>query len=266
MLLTSTRANPHATVDEFSDYDVILAVTDHRRYSESDDWLGDFGDVLAVYRDPIRIEFGLEKFIRVTHYEDGTKVDYTVYPVDLLKRIAEEPELPTDLDAGYTVLVDKDKLTQRLKSPTYKAYIPVVPTEKEYQALVEEFFSETLYVAKHICRDELMPLKYCMDFMAKQNHLRRMLEWRVELDHNWSLVLGAHGKHLRKYAAPAIWSALERTYVAAGKDENWEALSATISVFREVAIEVGNYLSYSYPYSIDQSVVKHLDKLKDLYR
>ena len=266
MLLTSTRTNPHVTVDEFSDYDVILAVTDCRQYSESDDWLADFGKVLTVYRDPIRTEFGLEKFCRVTHYEDGTKIDYTVYPVDLLKRIAEEPELPTHLDVGYAVLVDKDKLTEQLKPPTYKAYIPVIPTEKEYQTLVEEFFSETIYVAKHICRDDLMPLKYCLDFMAKQKHLRRMLEWRVELNHNWSLKPGAYGKNLKKYVAPAIWSELESTYVGAGKDENWEALFKTISVFREVAIEIADYLSYSYPFSLDQRVVKYLDKIKGLYR
>lgn len=266
MLLTSTRTNPHATVDEFSDYDIILAVTDFRQYSESDDWLEDFGKVLTVYRDPIRTEFGLEKFCRVTHYEDGTKIDYMVYPVDLLKRIAEEPELPTYLDVGYTVLVDKDKLTEQLKPPTYRAYIPVIPTEKEYQTLVEEFFSETIYVAKHICRDDLMPLKYCLDFMAKQNHLRRMLEWRVELNHNWSLKPGAYGKHLKKYVAPAIWSELESTYVGAGKDENWEALFKTINLCREVAIEIADHLSYSYPYSLDQRVVKYLDKIKGLYR
>lgn len=265
MLLTSTRTKPDVTVDEFSDYDVILVVTDHRQYLENDDWLEDFGRVLTVYRDPVHTEFGMEKFIRVTHYEDGTKIDYTVCPVDLLKRIAEEPELPAYLDVGYTVLVDKDKLTEQLKSPTYKAHIPVIPTEKEYQTLVEEFFSDTLYVAKHIYRDDLMPLKYCLDCMAKQNHLRRMLEWRVELDHNWSLAPGVYGKNLKKYVAPAIWSELESTYVGAGKDENWKALFTTINIFREVAIEIADHLSYAYPYSIDQRVMKYLEKIKGLH-
>lgn len=264
MLLTSTRTKPHVTVDEFSDYDVILVVTDHRQYLESDAWLEDFGRVLTVYRDPVHTEFGMEKFIRVTHYEDGTKIDYTVCPVDLLKRIAEEPALPDYLDVGYAVLVDKDKLTEQLKHPTYKAYIPVIPTEKEYQTLIEVFFSNTLYVAKHICRDDLMPLKYCLD-MAKQNNLRKMLEWRVELDHNWSLVPGAYGKNLKKYVPPSIWSELESTYVGAGKDENWEALLTTINLFREVAIEIADHLSYPYPYSLDQRVVKYLDKIKGLY-
>jgi aminoglycoside 6-adenylyltransferase len=262
MLLTSSRANPQATVDEFSDYDIILAVTDFRRYLESDDWLEDFGRVLTVYKDPIHTEFGLGRFIRVTHYEDGTKIDYTVYPVDLLTRIAKEPELPADLDVGYSVLVDKDKLTEQLKPPTYKAHIPTIPTEKEYQTLVEEFFSETMYVAKHICRDDLMPLKHCLDCMAKQEHLRRMLEWRVELDHNWSVRAGAYGKNLKKYVAPAVWSELESTYVGPGKRENWKALFKTINIFRKVATEVADCLNYSYPHSLDERVVKYLGKTK----
>ncbi len=262
MLLTSSRANPQATVDEFSDYDIILAVTDFRRYLESDDWLEDFGRVLTVYKDPIHTEFGLGRFIRVTHYEDGTKIDYTVYPVDLLTRIAKEPELPADLDVGYSVLVDKDKLTEQLKPPTYKAHIPTIPTEKEYQTLVEEFFSETMYVAKHICRDDLMPLKHCLDCMAKQEHLRRMLEWRVELDHNWSVRAGAYGKNLKKYVAPAVWSELESTYVGPGKRENWKALFKTINIFRKVATEVADCLNYSYPHSLDERVVTYLGKTK----
>ncbi len=27
----------------------------------------------------------------------------------------------------------------------------------------------TIYVAKHICRDDLLPLKYCLDYVAKQD-------------------------------------------------------------------------------------------------
>lgn len=266
MLLTSSRANPSATVDGFSDYDVILVVTNINTLLENDDWLEDFGRVLVVYRDPIRIEYGFETFIRVTEYENGTKIDYTIWPVDLIRRITKESKLPACLDVGYTILIDKDNLAEQLKRPTYTAYIPVIPTEKEYQTLVEEFFNITIYVMKHICRDDLMPLKYCLDHVAKQDKLLRMLEWRVELDHNWSIGLGAYGKNMKKYVKPEIWSELESTYVGAGKEENWEAFFKTITLFREVAMEVAGHLGYSYPYSLDQRVVKYLDRIKGSYK
>ena len=86
MLLTSTRSNPDAPTDLFSDYDVILAVTDVRPFFEDRSWLGDFGPVLVVYRDPIRQREGGESFAYITQYENGLKIDFTVSSVGVLKR------------------------------------------------------------------------------------------------------------------------------------------------------------------------------------
>lgn len=64
MLLTSTRAIPHATVDLLSDYDVILVVRDiHPLYADRS-WLQDFGQVLVSYWDQIHPEpdYGIAHF------------------------------------------------------------------------------------------------------------------------------------------------------------------------------------------------------------
>ena len=53
--------------------------------------------------------------------EDGTKVDYIIWPVALLQRILGAPKLPDLLDHGYQVLVDKDQLASQLKLP------PIMP-------------------------------------------------------------------------------------------------------------------------------------------
>src|SRR5215204_1583565 len=72
MLLTSTRAIPHATVDRLSDYDVILVVRDIRPFYEDRSWLQAFGEVLVGYWDPISPdeEYGLEQFGNVIQYAD----------------------------------------------------------------------------------------------------------------------------------------------------------------------------------------------------
>src|SRR3989337_2899082 len=100
-ILTSSRANPEARFDRFSDYDVILAVTDIRPYFEDEAWLNEFGLVLVVYRDPLRLEFGFERFACITQYEEGLKIDFTLWPVGLLQHLSGEPELPDFLDIGY---------------------------------------------------------------------------------------------------------------------------------------------------------------------
>jgi aminoglycoside 6-adenylyltransferase len=262
VLLTSSRATYSTTLDPFSDYDVIIAVRDIHLFSENREWLKSFGEVLVVYRDPIHDQLGYGRFVYVTQYADGTKIDFTLWPVALLKKIAADPKIPRELDIGYSVLLDKDRLTDRLPAPTHKAHIPPPPTEVEFQALVEEFFHESTYVAKHLWRGDLMPLKYNLDQRMKQVNLRRVLEWRIEIDHNWLVKPGAYGKGLKKLLKPSIWMELEQTYVGPMLEDNWDALFRTISLFRKVANEVADSLGFHYPVELDQRVVRYLQQVR----
>ena len=266
ILLTSSRADPRAPLDLFSDYDVILLVTDIHPFFEDRAWLQDFGKVLVVYRDPLKLDYGVETFAYITQYEDGTKIDFTVWPVEIVNRVKEAAELPHSLDVGYTVLLDKDRLTDGLKAPSYAAFIPAPPTETIYQTLVEEFLHEATYVAKHLWRDDLMPAKYNLDHAMKLDNLRVMLEWRFEIDHHWSVKPGDYGKGLKKRLEREIWVELENTYVGAGLVENWEALFKTIGLFRKIAIQVGTELGFAYPHELDLRVVAYLQKVQRLDR
>jgi aminoglycoside 6-adenylyltransferase len=264
ILLTSSLAVPTAPVDVLSDYDIILVVTDIHPFFDNRAWLGDFGPVLVVYRDPILIDGSLEKSAYVTQYENGLKIDFTLWPVELLQRVVAEPQLPDEFDAGYLVILDKDQLTDRLKPPSYKAYIPTPPTEAEYQEAVEVFFLEAAYVAKFLWRDDLMAAKHILDSMMKQEHLRPMLEWRSEIDYQWSVKPGPYGRRLKKWSSPALWAELEGTYTGAGLEANWEALFRTIALFRKVGVEVGDRLGYAYPDDLDRRAVAYLQKVKNL--
>lgn len=266
MLLTSTRAIPHAHVDVFSDYDVVLVVRDIHPFFEDRTWLQDFGSVLVSYWDPIHPapEYGIEQAGNVIQYADGLKIDFTLWPVALMQRIAADPLLPADLDVGYAILVDKDHVTGGMQAPTYSVYIPTRPTNEMYQTAVEDFFSDVPYVAKCLWRDELLPAKWCLDYDMKHIYLRRLLEWRMEHDHHWSMPAGALGKGLKRHLPPDIWAQLEGTYAGAGIGENWAALFATIALFRRVAIEVADQLGYSYPHHLDQGVTAYVQNMKRL--
>lgn len=264
MLLTSTRAVPSAPVDEFSDYDVVLIVEDIHPFYEHRGWLEDFGEVLVAYWDPIYPDpdFGLEKFGNVTQYADGHKIDFTLQPVSWLKKVVEAPTLPAELDAGYQVLLDRDHLTDGMRSPTYRAYLPTPPTNEVYQTMVNDFFSDAPYVAKCLLRGELLPVKWCLDYDMKHVYLRPMLEWLMGLQHNWSLPTGWLGKGLKQKLPPELWSQLEDTYAGADTADNWEALFRTMALFRRVAMEVGDGLGYSYPLDLDQGVTDFVKKMQ----
>ena len=263
MVLESSRASDRASVDILSDFDVLLVVSDTRPFSQDETWLQDFGKILVLFRDKGRTH-GLTTYNRLVLYGDGTKIDYIVWPVALLQRVLSASRLPDLLDQGYQVLVDKDDLAHRLKPPTYTAYIPKKPTEKEYLALVEEFWWETIYVAKNLWRDELVSAKYNLDFVMKFELLRRLLEWRIELDHNWSWKPGAGGRGLKKYLDSRTWSELASTYVGANVDENWDALFQTTALFRRSAIEVSDALGYRYPYELEERVTSYLQSIRNL--
>ena len=263
MLLESSRASDRTSIDILSDYDVLLVVSDTRPFLRDESWLQDFGKIVVLFRDKGRMH-GLMGYNRLVLYEDGTKIDYILWPVALLQRVLDAPRLPDLLDHGYQVLVDKDHLTHRLKPSTYTAYILNKPTEKEYSALVEEFWWETSYVAKNLWRDELVHAKYNLDFVMKFELLRRLLEWRIEIDHNWSWKPGAVGRGLKKYLDSRTWDELASTYVGADINENWIALFKTTALLRRIALEVGHALGYRYPYELDERMTSYLQSIRNL--
>ena len=263
ILLTSSRTYPGAPLDVFSDYDIILAVEDIYPYFSSRDWLEAFGRVLVLYRDPIKPTYGLDSFGYVTQYEDGLKIDFGLWPVETLRRLVADPVLPSDFNLGYRILLDKDGLTEGMKPPNHRAYIPSPPSEEEYLTDIELFFHEATYVAKHLRRDDMMAAKYNLDYEMKHHDLLRMLEWQVETEHDWSVKTGSYGRGIKRLARPEIWAELEATYVGMGIEENWKALWATIDLFRELAIMVGDRLGYDYPLELDRRMVRYLQNVRD---
>ena len=112
MILTSTRAKVDGPVDEFSDYDVILAVTDPASFAGGDlGWQAAYGTPLVRWGDEDEL-YGWTTNFRGVIYQDHVKVDFTIWPDALLEALAERETLPPGLDHGYRVLLDKDGRTR----------------------------------------------------------------------------------------------------------------------------------------------------------
>lgn len=270
MLLTSTRANPNLPKDALSDYDVELVVTDMAPYVERTDWLNDFGTPL-IFIHPLDypeeqtwLDAGLSSAITMVIYENGLKFDIIVYPVALFERYKAAPSLPETLDIGYRVLLDKDGLAEGLAPYTAMVHIPAKPSEAEYLNLVRAFWWDTTYAAKYLWRDELLFARYMLDTEIRDNYLRRMLEWSLELAHDWALHPGLHGKWLKQRLPPELWAQLAATFVGPEIAGNWDALFRATELFRTVAIQVGDALGYAYPHDLDARVSAYLHKIQHL--
>lgn len=263
LILTSSRARADDTVDVLSDYDVIVAVRDAAAFAADGDWASAYGRPSARWGDQSEL-CGLTTYFRGVVYEDGVKIDYTLWPDALLDRVSGGAALPERLDVGYRVLLDKDGRTSGWPPPAYRAHIPTRPTQAEYEALVEEFWWSATYVAKSLWRGEAVFTKFVLDHDLKLGPLRRFLEWRIEIDHDWSVRPGMLGRGLERSLPADVWAELASTYVGMDIEENWDALFRTTALFRRVASEVGDALGYPYPRHVDDNMTAHLEAVRDL--
>jgi aminoglycoside 6-adenylyltransferase len=263
LVLTSTRAQGDGSADELSDYDLIVAVRDPDGFVARQSWSGARGPKLVGWGDESEL-LGERTTFRGVVYPDGVRVDFTIWPASLLERIAAADAVPDDLDLGYRVLADKDGATSKWGAPTYRAYIPEKPTQSEFEAVVDEFWWSTTYVAKALWRGEVVFAKFVLDQDAKLGALRRVLEWRSELDHDWKVLPGVYGRKLERLLPPALVDELHATYVGADIDENWDALFRTTALFRRVATEVAGALGYRYPLEADEGVTAQLEAVRQL--
>jgi aminoglycoside 6-adenylyltransferase len=263
MILTSSRTRPDGPVDELSDYDLILAVSDVIPFAFDATWISDYGRPMVRWGDQGQMH-SLTTYFRGVVYQNYVKIDYSIWPVELLGRIAASASLPDQLDVGYRVLLDKDQRTVGWKPPSYQAHIPARPTEAEYHALIEEFWWSTTYVAKSLWRDDLVFAKWILDQDLKLETLRRMLEWRIEIDHNWSVKPGIYGRGLKQLLPANTWSQFASTYVSLDVEETWAALDRVIALFRQIAAEVGNALGYPYPQQVDDQVSAYLEAISQM--
>jgi aminoglycoside 6-adenylyltransferase len=263
LILTSSRANP-GQADLLSDYDVILVVTDAASFGGRNGWQTGFGTPLVRWRDEGSLH-GVTTYFRLLVYEDGTRIDYTIWPSELLERVVQHQRLPDALDFGYRVLVDKDCLTKGLHPPTFTAFVPAKPTDKEYRALVEEFWLATTEAAKGLWRNELIFVKsFMFEHEIRLGVLTPLLGWLIEIEHDWSLPLRWTGRGLERLLPPDISSEVLSTYAAESIDENWDVLLRLVALFRKVATQVGASLGYSYPTELDDAMISYLHQVQDL--
>jgi aminoglycoside 6-adenylyltransferase len=263
MLLTSTRAIGGA-VDAYSDYDIILVLSDVTAYAEKSDWLSAFGELAIAYWDPIETDprTGESSTSNITYYTGGLDIDFTLWPVSRLARLADQRKLPTELDAGYRVLVDKDGVAARLPAPTLRGYIPDPPDEATFLRLITDFFIGPPHVAKCLLRGDLVIAKWILDFDMRSNYLQPMLDWWVECGRDWNHKPGNLGKGIQRVLPDDLWHDVRDTYVGPGLEENWEAMFSMMRIFGRLGRDVARSLGYRYPDDLDHRVTRLVRRMR----
>lgn len=243
VFLVGSRGENGGRPDRLSDHDVLAFFRDRATYRWDESWLISFGDVLVKLHEEYEV-LGATVPTRLVQYRDGTRIDFSLGDLSLLERMCGEENLPPLLDAGFRVLIDKDGRASRLPEPSGNAG-GEPPTAAGYRALVDEFWWEAIYVAKHLARDELLPARYSHDCVMRFRCLVPMLEWYARAAHGWDGRIGPHGRGLGRVLQKGELARLRRTSLGWSVEEGWDALLATAEYFRDVSDRVANRCGFA---------------------
>jgi aminoglycoside 6-adenylyltransferase len=271
--IVGSRARRDHPADPWSDLDLILMARRPKRYLTGSHWLAEIEPPWLVVRE--RTAMGGQEIFLVT-FEGGTKVDLVVvssaafslaarametlkrHPslLTLLPTIARQrlAELSDVLNRGFHLVLDKDRLADRLESGGLAIPPPGPPSQEEFLHLVRRFLNEQVWVALKMRRGELFVAKTLGEsrLMAL---LLQMIEWHTQVTSDrWSPVF-ERGRFLEEWAPPIVVERLRGTFPSYDAAEVWRARLEALDLFRWLAQETGARLGYSYPTQLEETVM-----------
>lgn len=257
--LNGSRANTRIPKDMFQDYDIVYTVTDMKSFIVDEHWINVFGKRIMMQKPdsmklfPSRVEGW---FTYLMLFEDGNRIDLTLVPLEDLDHYLHRSRLTV-------ILLDKDSRAAGYPEASDEDYHVKRPSGEFYLDCCNEFWWVATYVAKGLCRDELI---YAAEHMANcvRRQLLAMLCWKVGIDTDFSLSVGKLGKYLKQFLSGTEWMTLQMTYRLDTVGNGWEALEAAMKLFRQTSIYVGEKLGYEYP-QYDNKVSAYIAKLHHKY-
>ncbi|MVO85189.1 aminoglycoside adenylyltransferase [Streptomyces sp. p1417] len=253
VLRTGSRARDDGTVDAFSDHDIELYTTDVARYEDDGTWVEEFGPVVVQ----VGLEGPWENPARLVLFEDGTKADFQVVPVERLALLADEG-LDDLHQRGYEVLWEREGATAALP-PASGTVQAELPDAEEFDELCAEFWFEIAHLPRCLARGELWVAK-SRDWTTKEL-LESMIEW-----HALSLRGAGHdvwygGTRMQRWTDPDTWESLPQIFGGFAADDALRAARATADLFSRLAREVADVHGFSYPEKAESVIRPTLDEI-----
>ena len=228
-------------VDEYSDFDLEIITPQWQELSADPSWVHNFGDVLLCMSfDQIDSLWPAPKLVV---YEQGRKCDFMIAGPERLKSMIDDG-LDSLYNRGYTVLFDRDGITDKLPAPTGLP-TPKLPSAAQFHETVEEFWYEATQIPVYIMRADLWVVKF-RDNTTKED-LLTMLEWYAATDPDSPPDTWHIGHRMSEWLPAEIWDRVRQTYGGMSADESWRSLDATVALFAEISETVSQRCGFDSP-------------------
>ncbi len=256
IILNGSRANPHAKIDDYSDYDVHMLVDDYTQYKNDLSWLEPFGSVAMKQVNPSKGERlfyndDMRGCAVLVLFKDDTRIDFS------FSNYAEFDA--QNADSLSIVLYDKSN-TLKLSKPTEKDYYFEVPNQDTFDFVENNFYWCLTNVMKGLVRDEIPYAKSMLEVHVRQA-LVAMMTWYCTTLHGRAINVGKYGKWLKHYCDEATYKAFLETYTDGSIDAMAQSVFKSARVFETIATHVANHYNLIRDKESIAHVLKHIHRL-----
>ena len=258
--MEGSRTNINIPRDSFQDYDISFLVTDMESFKQDDQWLNIFGERIIMQKPEDMELFPPELgnwFSYLMLFKDGIKIDLTLIPL-------EELDLYLSSDKLLKILLDKDGRVPNPPIPTDEDYWMKKPSPRAFDDCCNEFWFVSTYVAKGLCRNEILFAAQHFEEILRPN-LLRMIGWTVGMETRYSCSMGKAYKFLKEFISPALWEELLTTYRKDSYEQMWKSLWTAIHLFRQTSHLMAKGLGCPYP-EYDQNVSRYLKQMETSFQ
>lgn len=244
--IIGSQARADHCADKFSDLDIIMIVEESEYFLFSNQWLENIGEHHVSFIENTA-DGGKERRVL---FDNALDVDFVILPKSVINESIKSTQTAALLSRGYRILIDKIGIEQAFSQiPNPKPYTP--PSENEFQNLVNDFWYHSVWTTKKLLRGELWAAKSCMDCYMKWR-LLSIIEWYTHATNSQFHDTWHDGRFLDEWANDWITSKLSDVFAHYNKEDIKRALLSTMDLFRLIAIEVAEKLTFEYPEEADE--------------
>lgn len=258
--LSGSRVDPDATLDRYSDFDIVWLVRDIRLFTSKDDWLECFGDRLIMQKPadwhghPYDYA-SRNSFNYLMQFKDGNRIDLSLIDLEYYD------EVLADLEPRQ-ILLDKDTLPGLQDIAVNGYYNMNKPGEQEFADCCNEFWWLAVNVGKGSCRDELFFAWSLLEHYEMDMFLK-LLNWSIAMDRDYTVSTGKFSKYLKRYLPETDMKRLAELFPHGDYADMWQKLFDLCGFFHELAIRVSTKLGYPYDIKEADQVKAYVTAMKN---
>lgn len=254
--IEGSRTNPNAPKDIFQDYDIVYIVTTTKPFREDKEWINNFGKILYMHypEDNVFYPSDVENcYGWQIQFADGNRMDL---------HVCTRENALANLEL-YQILVDKDGIVPYPQETTDERYWVKEPREIEFKCTCSDFWWCLNNVAKGLWRNEL---PYAMDMInfVLRPHLKRLLEWKMGIENNFSVSAGKSCKYFKKYLQEETYRQFLATYSIAEIESIWNSVFEMCDLFQSTAVELSKKQKFVYDFEQAENSLHFLQHVRKL--